>query len=408
MSLRRIRSGLAALALVVLAGLPALAQDYEVRGMQPFEPSDVRPYGNWAKPNEGFFLSFEGIYWSISAPEKTTVGFPGLTRQVFTGPSTLFETTERNTLDTDYRAKWKQGDRIELGFIGEHHGWLVTTLELNQQTQHLAADNVPIVFADPVFGQPPHSLLEGNVGIDPVTGATVIANVPVVFDHVSTRNITKLEGVELAYLYRPAQLHRGGNLEFLMGARYVYLRDDFSVVARSFSNNTADVRDNPNQNALADSFWDNEVKNQIVGPEIGLRWSKPIGRFSLSSEGRFMAGLNSQSVRQNGELASLLTTPPNTGLLQPLLMRATSFDHKATFYEFTPLIELRVEGHVQITRLISAKAGWTGMWMDGIARASDMVDYTVPSMGITKGIGVDGNKQNVFVQGLTLGIELNR
>ena len=43
--------------------------------------------------------------------------------------------------------------------------------------------------------------------------------------------------------------------------------------------------------------------------------------------------------------------------------------------------------------------------MDNICRASRVIDYTVPSLGITE---VNRrNRDNVLMQGLTLGIEVN-
>lgn len=404
MSSYRKYAGLAALLLVVLAGRPAVGQDHELRGMQLFEPTDVRPYGNWAQPRTGFFLTFDGIYWHISPPDKTTIGFPGLTHQVLTDvPASpdqpdvqAVQTTEQNSLTTNFRAKWKQGDRFELGYVGEHHGWLITTLDTARQTQWNAAQHAAIVFADPTFNG--HSLLEtvygSENGITTVTGDPLRS--PVIFDQVSVANRTKFSGVEAAYLYRQHQLHHGGTIEWLLGARYFQLDDNFTVNA--FGGN------------LADSFWENEVKNRIVGPEIGLRYYKPFGRFALSSEGRFTAGVNTQSVHLNGILGSTLTEAP-TDDLAPRLMRATGFNHTANFYEFTPLAEFRIEAHMQLTRLISAKVGWNAMYMDGIARASNMINYAVGSpngpMPITTEIG-EGNRQDVFVHGLTLGIEINR
>ena len=44
--------------------------------------------------------------------------------------------------------------------------------------------------------------------------------------------------------------------------------------------------------------------------------------------------------------------------------------------------------------------------MNNVVRAADMVDYTVPSMGITRNL--DGNLQPVYAQGLNLSIEFNR
>ena len=49
-------------------------------------------------------------------------------------------------------------------------------------------------------------------------------------------------------------------------------------------------------------------------------------------------------------------------------------------------------------------AGWTGMILGNIARPSYMVDYTLPYMGILE----NNNKQEVFMHGLTLGVQVNR
>ena len=56
--------------------------------------------------------------------------------------------------------------------------------------------------------------------------------------------------------------------------------------------------------------------------------------------------------------------------------------------------------------MITVKAGYTGIFMNNVARAADMIDYTVPNMGITRDL--NGNLQNVYIQGLNLGIEVNR
>ena len=84
-------------------------------------------------------------------------------------------------------------------------------------------------------------------------------------------------------------------------------------------------------------------------------------------------------------------------------MHATTFATSVHLTEFTPLVEFRAEAHVQMTRLISLKAGWTGMFMDNVARASDMVLYEVPALGIL----TNNNKQPVFMQGFNIGVELN-
>ena len=91
---------------------------------------------------------------------------------------------------------------------------------------------------------------------------------------------------------------------------------------------------------------------------------------------------------------------------QPTLMGPTSFTNSTHFIEFSPIIEFRVEAHMQLTNIISVKAGYTGIFVNNVARAADMVDYTVPTMGITRSL--EGNLQNVYIQGLNLGFEINR
>ena len=60
---------------------------------------------------------------------------------------------------------------------------------------------------------------------------------------------------------------------------------------------------------------------------------------------------------------------------------------------------------MQLTNLIAFKVGFTGMYIGNVVRAAHMIDYTVPNMGITT--ANNGNRENVFIEGLNLGFELN-
>ena len=109
-----------------------------------------------------------------------------------------------------------------------------------------------------------------------------------------------------------------------------------------------------------------------------------------------MAGLNCQNISQAGRHGPqsepgprpVTSTPPAGPIVttstpfQPTVMSHTTATHVDYEREFSPVVELRLEGRYQITRAISFHAGWTGIWMDGIARASSVIDYTVPAMGI--------------------------
>jgi hypothetical protein len=399
--------GLAAFLLVVSAGITARGQDHELEGMALFEPADVRPYDNWAQPKDGMFFSFEGLYWHISPPNKTSIGDPTLTPTVYVTPpvgaTSIPSFVEQNSLDTSGPSVWKWGDRTELGYVEGHHGFMFTALSTESQTEDFTASSVFVVFNDPAFGPNGSHLLDTQI-TNPATGLPTNVEMPVNFGTVYVQDKSRIQGVEALYIYRPSELPLGGNLEFMLGGRYLELKDQFWVDARG--------------GALADSYWDTESHNEMGGPELGVRWYQPCGRFGFSAEGRFTAAINAQSVYQDGILGSTLTAgqnlPVTTALpngnsvttLYPTLMNDTAFTHSTHWIEFSPIIELRVEAHAQLTNMISVKAGYTGIFVNNVVRAADMIDYTVPTMGITRNL--DGNLQSVFIQGLNIGFELNR
>ncbi len=390
----------------------AYGQDHELEGAALFERADVRPYDNWAEPRNGFFFSFDGLYWHISQPYKTSIGDPNLTPTVFTGPSLAESFVETNSLDTSGPSIWKWGDRTELGYIDGHQGFMFTALSTQSQTQETYANNAFVVFNDPAQGPLGTHLLDtilqnGTPAIPatPTTPAvpavpSIIGETPVNFTSIYVQNKSRLQGVEALYIYRMDELYLGGQLEFLAGGRYFELKDQFWVDARGGN--------------LGDSFWNTTTHNEIGGPEIGARFLQPIGRFAFSVESRFTAGINAQAIGQDGllgsELFSGIPQPNGISLInappKPTLMSATSFTHSTHFIEFSPLVELRAEARMQITNVITVKAGYTGIFINNVVRAADMINYTVPTMGITT--ANNGNTQPVYIQGLNLGLEINR
>jgi len=445
--------------LLCLLATPSLGQG--PLGFQIFAPADVSTYGGVQEPNEGYFFQFDGLYWSISAPEVRTVGAPG-TRKVFygTGGINVNDPTqqknsptatgndfriESNTLDTSgFGDKFSAGNRIEFGRMENRNGWLVSIYQQRDQTQAYIVPQADIVFNDPAFGANGETLLQGNVNNDgsttPPYSPPVFRNLPVVFQNVLVENALDTWGVEANYLHRFMTSQSGGTFELLLGARYFEFNDNFYVhtavnpnaLTQPFFDATNGTTVNVNvPSFLGGSYWDTSAENHVVGPQIGLRWFKKQGRWTFSTEGRFMAGLNCQNISQEVDMGPSLdpgpktvvtrTLVPQTGTqtgtpiyhyqsyyiyqpFQPTVMSHTTATHVEYEREWSPALELRVEGRYQITRAISFHAGWTGFWMDGIARASSMINYTVPAMGID----MDGNRQGLFVNGLTLGFDVNR
>lgn len=457
MSLKRTNSMLAAGVLALLLGASALGQG--LREMDLFAPAEINPYGGGPKPKQGYFFVFDGLNWYIRQPDRTPIGFPG-SRLVFFDPFT--SAVQTNDMDTGpLAAEDTEGTRIEFGRVRGRHGWLLSTFHLNDQAQQFSNVDVDMVFQDvpDAFGFP-H--LEGEVGLmegylDDAALYTFITvvDLPITFDEVSVDNRAETWGVELMYLCRLCQTHRDGFVELFAGVRYLEFDETFTVEARGIerlnadgdpvdgiSNFRFDFDTGPDADptatdwspvapgvVLADSHWLTEAENHIIGPQLGGRWFTKRGRWTLSAEGRFFAGWNLQNIRNHGVLGSHLDDPQpwnweveetevgdppvtiTTGggmpLYVPFHRNPYKFDHTEFIDEWSPAGELRVELLFQLTRAVSLKAGWTGLWVGGIARASAMPDYTISDQSVM-GINRGNNDQTLFINGLNVGVTVNR
>ena len=130
-----------------------------------------------------------------------------------------------------------------------------------------------------------------------------------------------------------------------------------------------------------------------------------------------MAGLNMQNIHENINLGPNLN-PGNTNVggnpsqivvWQPITMGPTAASYNAFATEFSPTVELRLDAKYQITRYLNFRVGWTGFWTNSIARGDALVDYTIDgNTGKMMGIDLTNNRENVFVNGLTMGFDFNR
>lgn len=386
----RTRTGLVVGCLILLMVTGATADD--IRQLRLFGPPQVSPYGDGPEPGEGLFFTFEGLFWWIETPEATPIGFPNLTRNVFFGPDDSDMVVQSNTHDTGFLKNFLvEGNRYEIGRVLDRWGWFVSAYDLHDQWNTRTLDDVDVVFVDDEFGPLGLKLLEGFFFDDPDADppTTVIRNLPVTFDDVRVTNRVDHWSVELNAMYRTRRRHHGGFFEFFGGARYMELDDTFLVSAEG--------------GILADSNWDTRVENNIIGPQAGMRWFRQHGRWRLSAEGRLFAGINNQNIHQSGVFGTQLN-PTQEVEGQPMNFDTTGYVNDAYEVEFSPGLELRLDLHYQITRALSVQVGWTGFYLDGIARASSMINYEVPTMGINLG----NNRQDVFIQGVTVGFELNR
>jgi len=89
-------------------------------------------------------------------------------------------------------------------------------------------------------------------------------------------------------------------------------------------------------------------------------------------------------------------------LNHPLYLRPHSFKYGRRDDDFSPVAEMRWNVAYNFTKAVAVKAGWTGMYVGNIYRASEHVNYTLPDMGFFV-----GNTQHMIVNGGNIGLEFN-
>jgi hypothetical protein len=148
---------------------------------------------------------------------------------------------------------------------------------------------------------------------------------------------------------------------------------------------------------LHDVFVDTSFKNQIIGPQIGLRWLNRRQRWTLDANGRFTFGYNQADWDQIGLMGRGLVPG---ALNQPLYARPTQFSHGTIERQFSPVAEMRLQAQYNFTRSFSLKFGYTGSFIGNIKRASTSDKYALPDFGYE-----NAGTQDLLINGFDLGVE---
>jgi hypothetical protein len=368
-----------------------------VHKWDPFAPADISDYGTGPKAKRGFYFDYERLYWSIGKPPAATIGsdaaagfFVESFNPVTGAPISAFE---QSSLTTGiFTAKGSWGNRWETGFMDtNNHGWLVSVIDHVAQTQNFEYNTAPstILFNDP------NNLFNGfaiNQNTNVIVPVTFIPR----FTDTVLYNRVVLNGVELMKTYRAPRLHNGDYVELMYGARWFQIDDTFEVDGLG--------------GIAADTRIRTRVQNNIVGPQLGLRWFHQRGRWIVAAEGRFTAGMNFENYRQVADFASLANTQANLGGgpltsgASPVNLNGNVSNAAKFLTEFAPLAEMRLQATYQCTRAFGLTIGYTLLYTNGIGRASDHVNYTAPTFGLANG----GNRDSLFINGLSFGVQVNR
>ena len=319
---------------------------------------------------------------------------------------------------------WTGGTEISLGYVEDHQGVGFTYWNLHGVSNYSTQNDVSVFFNDQPTGAASIPHLDGLVGYDPVTGQPILGRTPVFFDSVFMWDYIRMSGASLEYIYRTEATQSGGVFEWSVGAKYVELREVFQIQAGFTTNGgipAQPITPPPGTFIVvppggAPNYFDGTnlfdlAYNRIVGSEIALRWTLRSDRWTWMVRGGFTPGVDFQSVRQSGVLADNIDAyygPPPRLTGAPIAMQSTSFDNVIHPTTFCPIVDVRLELKYNVTRNIAANVGWAGVWMDNIARPASMNDYTLHSNGTVMGFLSGQNQQQLWMTGVTAGVEINR
>ena len=359
-------------------------------------PAELGDFGDRPDPNQGFFFTYERFDWTTSRPESVPVGKQGLTPTVFVEGGGLV--TERTTvIQAVPKTENSWGNRFELGYMVNGDGWILGVTEgfragqiqeYGRNTKNVA--DVTIVFADPDnllsdFVDINDNGVDDDINGDGILDADDRVRYSTPMDILRVRDVVEIDSVELMKMHRFKPLHRGGVVELYGGARFLKYNELFQLIGT--------------RGLMGNMLINTQTFNDIIGPQIGLRYSNTRERWTMSVEGRFLAGANFQGTRQEGNYASLAIPQRDT---RPRRLYPNTFNNQADDVLFSPVGELRLQTAYNVTKNASFKLGWTGTFIGGIARATNQVDYTLPSFGIL------ADSQHSFTHGVSVGFEVNR
>jgi hypothetical protein len=372
--------------------------------------------------NSGFFVSLEALVFFMSKPQVATFGDDASERNVtVNGVTYMIE----NSLDSSWLSNdggW--GQRLELGNVNQDCGWFVSLWNV-KQAQTYSTSGVSFVPADPnglmrgfvdgnadsidddlngnnIFGRngqdlgtfdagPPPGFIPPFDGT-PDVGAPIDVNDMVswlqTYSNVTSSNKLTLINAELNRLYRVPGHSWSHEIDYYYGLRYMQVKDIYNITA--------------NGGFLDQSVWNAESDNNLIGPQIGMRWSRRNKAVGFSVDGRFFAAYNRQDNDLRGYTASNFAA--NGAANNPAALTSESFVDGFGNDAFSPTGELRADMILKMSRSWAFKVGYTGLVVGDVSRASPKIVYALPRSSLR-----DVESDTTLIShGVNFGLEYNR
>lgn len=342
---------------------------------QFFAPSQVDPYSGGEAPNVGFYGTYDRLLINVSRPEGDS------------------------SFNSEYNGDFTSGYRFDLGYMTpERQGWGVSMW-------HFGGPNVYEVVPqerinrrnddDPSDGLDPP---DGGGGGGGATEAVLPQDKnPRTYFLSDSINVAKFSSFEINRIFRKHELHYGGVFEPFIGVRYMQFVD----IGRrdSYQRFASDADDEPDfstpNTAGPWEFYNTDrtrFQNNMLGGQLGFRYSKQTGHWMLSTEMRAFAMQNWQfftvKLQESGTLYD--GTDRGAEVLREINSSAVGNTDRS---EFVWGGELRTEASYEVTRDINIRGGFVFLDL---------------GKGIGRGFNPNLNSEDVVMWGWTLGVTVNR
>ena len=462
----------------VMLVLVFTVQTFAVQGFRPFAPYARDEFGGGPRQAQGVYGILEAIYLSFEPSKDFSVGQHNGLRSVYTGSGTILQSNTINSTHLDSMSGGI-GTRFEVGNIRGHFGWSIGGYAIPSMDVTTENVNTSMVIGDPrnlvmypAFGDsfafnqvwqedgqfytvPNRPGTQGSIynagyldgwfpaDVDGTMQGT-LAPLPITFARSTV--VAKMDHwvVEALGTYR---LHpsRIGNFELFTGVRYMEIDDSLNFVGEGLpwqgiteefeetddgttteTTSTLDGTATGVGSILGNSDWKFQAQNHVIAPQIGARWSRKNNRWTLSAEGKFLAGANYQNVKSAGTFGSYYDriTEIDFGDASPAglaergmypwapvgpMFNARSFYYSKSRVEFSPGVEARISANWQVTNAVGIQFGVGVMYMDKIARGAYVNDYSIQENGSFFGLNKSSRyNDDAFAWSVSAGLTVNR
>ena len=349
--------------------LPFIDLGYFATDSQFFAPADIDDYGGGPGTSTGWFAAYDRMYLYVTRPNA---------EESYTQGDTAW------------------GNRLDLGYMTEErHGWLISVQTITgpnsnerirqERNNRFMEDAAP---QDEAI-DPPQDNNNRETG----------ARDYFLTDSLNVANLSSFE-LNKTFLLRP--MHNGAVVEPFFGFRYMQFTDinqEDDYTRYDDEGNVVPVIPigpppaiQPADAAFEELISNNgSFENNLVGGQIGFRYSQHRSRWLLSGEARAFAFTN----LQNFHMSQLqIVTEVDVGSGNEPDSEQQKIIH--TYSHGTEFVfggEIHAEAAYEVTRDVSLRVG---------------MEFLDLATGIGRGRNADRNSEDVQMFGVTFGLTVNR